>query len=1149
MDNKSLEGESSASLKTYQQFDSGQKQTSNENTIDHEIDLKSITIEQDTLNAERLQISNVRNNDIKSSDGVPDTEQINKIKTESNPVPDHASRTNLEETNIETMKTPETMDLSINKIPKTSNLPTTDTLPAIDPETRTTTVTSDATHQETGIPSEIENLDTMYKLEGTHQDKWKQQETANSETMGTPETAYQKEKRSSDATHQETEIPSQAENLDTMLKLEGTDLDNRKQQETTYSETRGTQETAYQTEKRPSNATTDIFEDENPISKSVEPTSQNSSILTHNPVPGPSFAFEMNQFDSTHTTDRREENQPSSVILSPETAGRCNVLKRRHIPRNVEQEHEESTINTQIAEENDEWKKKPHFERRKMFNLAKHIISIVLIILDLVFDWVEYSEMNKTGNYTIAAERSVKNVEFTIECEGTGKTIQFIFLVFTIVATILSVIQILHIIYQMFHEIKGDMKDKKINLEYVETFVFLFFIEISQIMLIMGFYDVCTLDCTVDATEILIALNGLFSFFKLSWRFFTSCKCCTVYWNNPIRQRPVHRHPIRTGSLRHIDSRESPHLYRHHAQPQTNSPRQTQRNTDCCESCESCECNENTKTCLMIIMLPFLVLAIPFLPCILVYCIAKKCDCDVCDSKVDDAERAQHKWKCEQSCKCCILRCFPSRFPEQDTEACDCTCKQCLSCEKFCKCCFIRCFPTKLPIPKDDVIECKCGDCLRCERSCLCCFLRCCPTHLVPPKFEVCTCRCGDCIAFERPCKCFTFRCCPTHLNPPKNDIWNCTCRQCLACTMSFCPCFIFRCFPEFLKPSHPDICTCRCGECLSCHLPCKCFSFRCFPKHQKPPKSNWFECLCGDCMNCERDLCCCILRCFPSYAGENDFCTCILKQCLACQKSFACCLCRCFPSKLDPPKNDIFKCTCGKCLSCEKDCCCCIMRCCPSDLRPPENDWFECTCCKNCVSSQVQPAPMILQPHQQTPPTQRLLTPPLRIPIPQQKCTRGKCLSCENSCCCCIGQPQPVTPPTRPSLPPPISVITTQPIPQPRPVIIPQPRPVVSPQPRPVIIHQPRPVVIPQPTPIIIPQVPTPPPPKQRKHQCQNCRIKCINFLLAVFILLVLMLLLFHLFLLVVEIQFVFVCVEGEWLMLSTQKIFVQNYLKLFNV
>ncbi|VDI19484.1 Hypothetical predicted protein [Mytilus galloprovincialis] len=158
-------------------------------------------------------------------------------------------------------------------------------------------------------------------------------------------------------------------------------------------------------------------------------------------------------------------------------------------------------------------------------------------------------------------------------------------------------------------------------------------------------------------------------------------------------------------------------------------------------------------------------------------------------------------------------------------------------------------------------------------------------------------------------------------------------------------------------------------------------------------------------------------------------------------------------------------------------------MRCCPSDLRPPEDEWFEYTCCNNCVS-QVQPAPMILQPHQQTPSTQRLSTPPLRNQIPQQKCTCGNCLSLENNCCCCIGQQRILTPPTRPSNSPPISVITQQPLPQPIPVIIPQPRHVVSPQPRPVIIHQPRPVVIPQPTPIIIPQVSTPPPPKQHKAE-----------------------------------------------------------------
>ncbi|VDI19483.1 Hypothetical predicted protein [Mytilus galloprovincialis] len=439
MDDKSQEGESSATqkIKTDQQFDLGQKQTSNENTIDHEIDLKSITIEQDTVNIERLDIANVRNDDYKSSDGVPDTEQINEIKTESNPSPDHKSRAKHPETRTTTVTSDAThqetgIPSETENLDKMLKLEGTDhdkwkQQETTNSETRGTPETayqkkkrpSDATHEETGIPSQAENLYKMLKLEGTNQDKWKQQETTNSETRGTPETAYQKKKRPSDATHEETGIPLQAYNIDTMIKLEETDLDKQKQQETTNSETSGTPETAYQTEKRPSDAT----HEETGISPQayiVEPTSPNSSIFIDNSVPGPSFAFGKKQFDSTHTTDRRDENQPSSVILSPETVGRCNVLKRRHIPENVDQEHEKSPINTQIAEENDESKKKPHFERRRMFNLAKHVISIVLIILDLVFDWMEYSEMNKTGNYTIAADRSVKDVEFTIECEGTG---------------------------------------------------------------------------------------------------------------------------------------------------------------------------------------------------------------------------------------------------------------------------------------------------------------------------------------------------------------------------------------------------------------------------------------------------------------------------------------------------------------------------------------------------------------------------------------------------------------------------------------------------------------------------------------------------------------------------------------------------------
>ena len=63
--------------------------------------------------------------------------------------------------------------------------------------------------------------------------------------------------------------------------------------------------------------------------------------------------------------------------------------------------------------------------------------------------------------------------------------------------------------------------------ETVETFLFLFFIELSQLLLIMGFYDACTLDCIINKTEIVIALNGLLSFSKIIWRFSTRWEYCT----------------------------------------------------------------------------------------------------------------------------------------------------------------------------------------------------------------------------------------------------------------------------------------------------------------------------------------------------------------------------------------------------------------------------------------------------------------------------------------------------------------------------------------------------------------------------------------------------------------------------------------------
>lgn len=338
--------------------------------------------------------------------------------------------------------------------------------------------------------------------------------------------------------------------------------------------------------------------------------------------------------NSTNTSDDFDKGQSysSSVILSPATAGQSSVLTRRQTGQS--ERSGSFIINTQNTDENDEWKVKPHYERRRTFNMVKYIISGVLIFLDVVFDWVEYFEMNNRGNYSIVAERTVKNLEFTVKCEDTGESVQFVFLIFTIVATICSIVQSLNIGFQMYYEWKAGKKDERIIHEYVETFVFLFFFEIPQIILIMGFYDVCTLDCNVDTTEIIIVVNGLLSFSKTSWRFFTSFRCFTVYWKIPYRKPTVKKPTVVRRSPTPKRS-PSPPIPQTAQRPQRLPNQPTpQRHTDCCRSFK---CSDNMKACLLVCMLPCLVVLTPIFPCILIYYCAKKCD--VFDSRVGDAER------------------------------------------------------------------------------------------------------------------------------------------------------------------------------------------------------------------------------------------------------------------------------------------------------------------------------------------------------------------------------------------------------------------------------------------------------------------------------------------------------------------------------
>ena len=190
------------------------------------------------------------------------------------------------------------------------------------------------------------------------------------------------------------------------------------------------------------------------------------------------------------------------IILTPKNV-RKRVIHHTNDDINSSEEGVGSTRRGGNEEEDGEFKKKRNSERRRIFNMVKYIIAIVL------------------------AERRMKNVEFTFDCEGNGKDIQFIFLIFTVVGTAMTVLQILNIVYQIYYEVKGSHVSKILVHETVETFLFLFFIELSQLLLIMGFYEVCTLDCIINKTEIVIALNGTLSFSKIIWRFSTRWEYCT----------------------------------------------------------------------------------------------------------------------------------------------------------------------------------------------------------------------------------------------------------------------------------------------------------------------------------------------------------------------------------------------------------------------------------------------------------------------------------------------------------------------------------------------------------------------------------------------------------------------------------------------
>ncbi|CAG2253976.1 unnamed protein product [Mytilus edulis] len=176
----------------------------------------------------------------------------------------------------------------------------------------------------------------------------------------------------------------------------------------------------------------------------------------------------------------------SGILVSKQSNKECILTHRRE----SQNERLDSEISIKTSEDIE--KKEPYLKRRTLFNLTKHIISTILIVMDLTLDWIEYSAMNNTGNYSINIERDYKKIKYTVECENSGESIQVIFLIVSVIGTVFSGLQIVNIIYQFYHELRMP-RDKNLNKrlihEYLEIFPSLV-IEVMQILLIMGFYGV-----------------------------------------------------------------------------------------------------------------------------------------------------------------------------------------------------------------------------------------------------------------------------------------------------------------------------------------------------------------------------------------------------------------------------------------------------------------------------------------------------------------------------------------------------------------------------------------------------------------------------------------------------------------------------------
>ncbi|KAK3100984.1 hypothetical protein FSP39_000004 [Pinctada imbricata] len=155
------------------------------------------------------------------------------------------------------------------------------------------------------------------------------------------------------------------------------------------------------------------------------------------------------------------------------------------------------------------------------WNIIKQIVAIILIILDVILDWVEHGEMSNEGEWS--SDKS------NVSCSSRGDHIAKLFLVCTVLGTLFAIVQIVNLGYQIYSETQTGKEGKKLMDGRTEVVITRLMEEIPQVLLIVAFRSECSIECNSDTSykDVKSAISATFSICNSVWRHLTSLDGCT----------------------------------------------------------------------------------------------------------------------------------------------------------------------------------------------------------------------------------------------------------------------------------------------------------------------------------------------------------------------------------------------------------------------------------------------------------------------------------------------------------------------------------------------------------------------------------------------------------------------------------------------